>query len=363
MRRQRLAFTLVELLVVIAIIGILVGLLLPAVQMAREAARRTQCINSLRNISLALVNFETAKKEYPGYTDVFGARNTGGMAGIEGKVGSWVMSLAPLIEQQGLRDTWDDPTENTSWTAAADGSAPIQVERFYPTISLLVCPSDTGQTESVAVNSYACNAGYIPLVSGAATYNSAASVASQSKENGVFTNKLPARINSTVVFGSNPAKISAAQMRDGTSQTIGFTENMQADSWSYGGLSTIYGATQGAPGDSVRWHLGVVWLYRAEGGPPQGLAPATPTPGTLLAVNKINGEKLTATTNGANGFNAGRPSSNHTGVVNAGMLDGSTISMNEEMDYVVYQSLMTPQTKTSAVPYGKYLLTDDDFRQ
>src|SRR4051812_2640418 len=64
-KRKRRGFTLVELLVVIAIIGILVALLLPAIQAAREAARRSQCQNNLKNVSLAVLNYESARKTLP----------------------------------------------------------------------------------------------------------------------------------------------------------------------------------------------------------------------------------------------------------------------------------------------------------
>src|SRR4051812_28241662 len=63
--QSRRAFTLVELLVVIAIIGILVALLLPAIQAAREASRRASCLNKIRQLSIAVMNFESAKKHYP----------------------------------------------------------------------------------------------------------------------------------------------------------------------------------------------------------------------------------------------------------------------------------------------------------
>lgn len=360
MRRSlRHGFTLVELLVVIAIIGILVGLLLPAVQMAREAARRIECSNKMRQLSLALANFETNKKSFPGYQSAFGV--TGSGAAATGKVGSWAVTLLPFLENAPLRDIWDDPAEQASWVSASPLAAvrdPVQVERFYPNIAGFSCASDIGNIDEVnATNSYVCNAGFIPSGSNVGSlnpaysaYNSAASVVSQSATNGVFINKLPVRINTVSVFGANPATVRSDGVRDGLSSTIAFSENMQASPWEFISPTS----------DEIRWHLGMVWLYRLDGGVLKSPA-SRPDPDLVVAMNKINGEKLTANI-ATDGFNAGRPSSNHPGVVNVAMLDGSMTLLDEQIDYHVYQALMTPVTKQSDVPNALYLLKDDDFR-
>ena len=90
----RLGFTLVELLVVIAIIGVLVALLLPAVQSAREAARRMSCSNNLKQLSLALHNYEDTHKTFP-------------PAGIDSNQMSWVVLLLPYFEQKNLYDQFN----------------------------------------------------------------------------------------------------------------------------------------------------------------------------------------------------------------------------------------------------------------
>src|SRR5262245_22393651 len=92
--RARRAFTLVELLVVIAIIGVLVALLLPAVQAAREAARRMRCSNNLKQLSLGLHNYEDVHKTLP-------------PAGINTNQMSWLVLVLPYIEQTNLYDRFN----------------------------------------------------------------------------------------------------------------------------------------------------------------------------------------------------------------------------------------------------------------
>lgn len=99
-RRPLHGFTLVELLVVITIIGILIALLLPAVQAAREAARRMQCQNNLKQITLALQNYHAASSTFP--PGGLGMGNGGSSYGF-----SWWVRILPYIEQQGIYDQLD----------------------------------------------------------------------------------------------------------------------------------------------------------------------------------------------------------------------------------------------------------------
>jgi len=139
-RSQRTrAFTLVELLVVIAIIGILVALLLPAIQAAREAARRISCQNNLHNLALAIVNYENQQKALPPATQAKAGTGGGGerLNIYNGQQLSWIVQVLPFIEEQALYDQFD-------LTKSAMGQdTNLKPQENQP--DLLLCPSDSSR--------------------------------------------------------------------------------------------------------------------------------------------------------------------------------------------------------------------------
>jgi len=147
MRNPRHAFTLIELLVVIAIIGILVALLLPAIQAAREAARRTQCTNNLKQCAIALHNYHDSYRKFPG----IGASSTSAF--------SILAKILPYAEQQGLQDLIDfeSPIYTTSGGMGSSTASihPNNAEAAGYLVPLFRCPSD-GQNDTF--NQFDCNA-------------------------------------------------------------------------------------------------------------------------------------------------------------------------------------------------------------
>jgi prepilin-type N-terminal cleavage/methylation domain-containing protein/prepilin-type processing-associated H-X9-DG protein len=133
-RLQR-GFTLVELLVVIAIIGVLVALLLPAIQAAREASRRVSCSNNIRQIALAVLNHEGSKKRLPA------GSTTAEVGQINGPyLTTWTVDILPFIEQSQLFDQWD------SQQSLEHANNRALRETF---VSSYLCPSDQGISELI----------------------------------------------------------------------------------------------------------------------------------------------------------------------------------------------------------------------
>ncbi|MBX3426107.1 MAG: DUF1559 domain-containing protein [Pirellulales bacterium] len=129
--RRSFAFTLVELLVVIAIIGVLVALLLPAIQAAREAARRSQCVNNLKNVALACLNYESAFGTLPP-----GGKNT---TTAQASGFGWPVYALPYIEQAGISQQAISVYTNQT-NPDAYGSAMDELNTLLP--ELYLCPSD-----------------------------------------------------------------------------------------------------------------------------------------------------------------------------------------------------------------------------
>ena len=142
MPRTHRGFTLVELLVVIAIIGLLIALLLPAVQSTRESGRRTQCTNKLKQLTLGLHTYATSRRRFPARINPFTPRS------------SWLIQVLPFIEQQPLSDeiargvlengTPTLPTGPVPWQGAY-GTGP-RFAPFWRTLDAFICPSDLALT-------------------------------------------------------------------------------------------------------------------------------------------------------------------------------------------------------------------------
>jgi prepilin-type N-terminal cleavage/methylation domain-containing protein/prepilin-type processing-associated H-X9-DG protein len=145
--RRTFGFTLVELLVVIAIIGVLVSLLLPAVQAAREAARRTSCLNNTVQLGVAVHNYEFSTEHLPA-----GTINPDGpiRSEADGQHVSWIVQILPYIEMRNVYNRFDQQ---------AGAYAPVNSQVRATPISVLICPSfpgaETVANDTVAVSTYA----------------------------------------------------------------------------------------------------------------------------------------------------------------------------------------------------------------
>ncbi len=202
--RARRGFTLVELLVVIAIIGILVALLLPAVQAAREAARRMQCTNNLKQIGLAIHNYENVSKELP----------PGGLTPKGGSYGhSWWVRILPYVEQGNIYDKFNQQASNTGWLGFTNAHPNRELLRnvqfpfmYCPSSSLpkLVLTGDNHSKSNVMSPTYAG-------VSGATDHSTA--------KNKSPTGGADGRVSLGGIFVVNRA-VAMGDVIDGTSNTM-----------------------------------------------------------------------------------------------------------------------------------------------
>jgi prepilin-type N-terminal cleavage/methylation domain-containing protein/prepilin-type processing-associated H-X9-DG protein len=369
MKRTSSGFTLVELLVVITIIGILAGLLLPAVQRAREAARAAQCSTQLKNLALAAIQYENTKGEFPGWEMNFGTYQGGGdpsdpdagPTAPHAKIGTWAVALLPYLDAQPTYEHWTedkypivgDGSQDNQQTNEPNGAGVGFLPNAAPNLAIMQCPSSPTLKGSQGINSYISNNGLYVDLSGANDPDVVLS-SSMKKANGVFNNKAFNAVNGP--------SVSLDDLKDGPGNTALFSENLQALPWHRAGFINRADLESAPLGyvPSSRLTQGMVWHpFDPE---------VTPSMGPAQEIAKINGGTtaqdryaLEMLPGNANNPLMARPSSAHIDGVNVGFADGAVRYITSNIDYRVYQAILTTRGKSSDVPFSEFVLSGEEF--
>lgn len=310
-RCARRAFTLVELLVVIAIIAMLVTLLLPAVQSAREAARRTQCINNVRQICLGMLNFHDTKGHFPhgNYNLIDGTGSTPEPYNGKQDRRCWFHDMLPYVEEQALYDQFDEhmskggsalgfpglATPVAAFGCVSDGLSP-KLHTFWGGLNGLPTQGFSGN--------YVANAGDDYFNPTEINGEKMSTLTASSKLNGLF-------------FALS--KVRVGQITDGTSHTAVVSELiLSPDTDTHDIRGRYYNPAHG----------GVLFSTRV---PPNTLVPDR---FNWCAKNPV--PRAPCVWSGSNMFVSAR--SYHPGGVNMGMADGSVRFVADDVDVEAYKA-------------------------
>ncbi|MBN2290898.1 MAG: DUF1559 domain-containing protein [Pirellulales bacterium] len=312
--RSRKAFTLVELLVVIAIIGILIALLLPAVQAAREAARRMQCATNLKQIGVAMHNYH-------------GAHNTLPPGGYSCCWTSWPVFIMPYLELQTEYDMYQFEGvfySNQYWTPS---NARV-VERRY---AAYTCPSDI-QADSVADNIFGDNTRFPVRHNYVVNYGNTGFVSGV----GYTPTGAAQKVGAGIEFGGAP--FTSSGWKDVDALVYKFRDISD-------GLSNTLMASEVIQGHG-RDLRGLIW-YSIAGGFTSYNTPNTAAPDGVIdgpycvdtADNPLNPPCVS--TNSVSRPIQQNARSRHPGIVNAVMCDGAVQTINENIDEFIWQAMST----------------------
>ena len=315
--RQR-GFTLVELLVVIAIIATLVGLLLPAVQSAREAGRRNTCQNNLGQIMKAAMQYDSQNQALPGWRNKHpNPEITSLTSAIAGHSIGWPIALMPNLERGDVYRSWETVNNGIGIPDTAD-----------PYSSIFVCPTSPPDSTTEPVLSYVGNVGSTVVVNGG-----------QKRGDGVFLDG----VGSSTAFPYTAARtsIDVISSADGSTNTIAFTEkcgSLIAATTRYNAIPPRISGTGGLEpanliGSSATGVVAGFGLF--------GTLPSSPKP------KMINSTSSGMSNSEAIGFES-LPSANHPGGVVTSFCDGHTQLVTDNISPWVYAQLITSDSKWDA---------------
>jgi len=338
---------------VISIIAVLMALLLPAIQNARSAARRTQCLNHMRQVGIALHAFaaKSPTNQFPPYGTWGDFKSGSGVWQSGGSIGAqlknWVVDILGELDRQDIYDRWDHERKHDSTFAGPGGLSNVELIQQY-VFPVLTCPDDDTAQGVPGTLSYVVNAGYAHIDGSLSNTGSGWGAAAY---HGVNKPDLDLNVNGTIndnedkdQFHRSGVMWRLVQDRNGDGSPTSWPNRSHGPDTIYDGMSHTILVTENVnAGDKQLWGdpdpRNCAFVYPLDPDT-TGHTAATYYPSAPLDPAHPYG-RINAARGGPEGERP-FPNSNHYGGVNMVFCDGSTRTMSDSIDLSVYARLITP---------------------